>query len=149
MVQKVAYSENNAIWGVPWWSQERWQQCFMCTLRMVFHLYSSSYIFLGSYRITEQFKYRCSIRHHELSLGLSNCINLLDLVTYCSFLHYPNFVSMDPWLRSSEELMLGCPILVPNCFKENSICFKLIDTLPWAVPNSDKLSLLSSASYSS
>jgi len=41
-----------------------------------------------------------------------------------------------------NELKLGCPILLANCFKENSICFKLIGTLPSAPPKSDE-SLLS------
>jgi hypothetical protein len=27
-------------------------------------------------------------------------------------------------------LKLGCPILLANCFKENSVCFKLIGALP-------------------
>jgi len=38
-------------------------------------------------------------------------------------------------------LKLGCPILLANCFKENSICFKLIGTMPSAPPKSDKSSL--------
>jgi len=37
--------------------------------------------------------------------------------------------------------MLGCPILLANCFKENSICFKLIWALPSAPPKSNKSSL--------
>jgi len=32
-----------------------------------------------------------------------------------------------------KTLKLGCPILLANCFKENSICFKLIGALPSVV----------------
>ena len=33
-----------------------------------------------------------------------------------------------------NALKLGCPILLANCFKENSVCFKLIGALPSAPP---------------
>jgi len=48
-----------------------------------------------------------------------------------------------------KVLKLGWPIRLANCFKENSICFKLIGALPLAPPQSDKSSLAYSASYSS
>jgi len=41
-----------------------------------------------------------------------------------------------------KALKLGCPILWANCFKENSVCFKLIGVLASAPPKSDE-SLLS------
>jgi len=40
-----------------------------------------------------------------------------------------------------NALKLRCPILFANCFKENSVCFKLIGALPSAPPKSDKSSL--------
>jgi len=40
-----------------------------------------------------------------------------------------------------NALKSGCPILLANCFKENSICFKLIGALPSAPPKSDESSL--------
>jgi len=46
-------------------------------------------------------------------------------------------------------LKLGCPIFSAHCFKENSVCFKLIGALPLAPPKSDKSSLSASALYSS
>jgi len=47
-----------------------------------------------------------------------------------------------------KALKLGCLILLANCFKENSICFRLIGGLPSAPPKSDKSSLSWAASYS-
>jgi len=40
-----------------------------------------------------------------------------------------------------NALKLGCPILLANCFKENSVCFNLIGALPSAPPTSDESSL--------
>jgi len=48
-----------------------------------------------------------------------------------------------------NALKLGCPIPVANCFKENSVCFRLIGGLPSASPKSDELLLSSGASYAS
>jgi len=48
-----------------------------------------------------------------------------------------------------NALKSGCPILLANCFKENSVCFRPIGGLPSALPKSDELSLSSAASYSS
>jgi len=48
-----------------------------------------------------------------------------------------------------NALKLGCAILLANCFKENSVCFKLIGALPSALPKSDESSLSYSASNSS
>jgi len=45
-----------------------------------------------------------------------------------------------------NALLLACPILLANCFKENSVCFKLTGSLPSAPPKSDESSLSSSAS---
>jgi hypothetical protein len=45
-----------------------------------------------------------------------------------------------------NALKLGCPILLANCFKENSVCFKLVGAFASAPPKSDKLSLSQSAS---
>jgi hypothetical protein len=47
-----------------------------------------------------------------------------------------------------NDLKLGCPILVANCFKEIWVCFKLMGALALALPKSDKLSLSASASNS-
>jgi len=47
-----------------------------------------------------------------------------------------------------NPLKLGCPILLANCFKENSVCFRLIGGLPSAPPKSDESLLSSAASYS-
>ena len=63
---------------------------------------------------------------------------------------------IDWWVFSSNQathtffhllkvLKFGCPIHVANCFKENSVCFKLSRNIPPALPKSNKLSLSSSA----
>jgi len=44
-------------------------------------------------------------------------------------------------------LKLGCPILSANCFKENSVCFKLMGDWLSAMLKSDESSLPYSASY--
>jgi hypothetical protein len=38
---------------------------------------------------------------------------------------------------------LACPILCANCFKENSVNFRLTGGLPTALPKSNDLSLAS------
>jgi len=48
-----------------------------------------------------------------------------------------------------KALKLCYPILLANCFKENSVCFKVIVTLPSAPHKSDESSLSVSASNSS
>jgi hypothetical protein len=48
-----------------------------------------------------------------------------------------------------KTLELDCPILLGNCFKENSVCYRLIGGLPSAPPKSDEVSLTSAASHSS
>jgi len=48
-----------------------------------------------------------------------------------------------------NSLKLGCPILLANCFKENSVCYKLIGAMPSALPKSDESSLSYSESNSS
>jgi len=46
-----------------------------------------------------------------------------------------------------NALKLGCPIVWVNCFKENTVCFRLIWGLPSAPLKSNKWSLSSAASY--
>jgi hypothetical protein len=53
------------------------------------------------------------------------------------------------FFHSLKVPKLGCPILLANCFKENSVCCKLIGALPSAPPKSDESSLPASASNSS
>jgi len=48
-----------------------------------------------------------------------------------------------------DALKLGCCILLAACFKENSICFRLIGGMPAAPSKSDKSCLASAASHSS
>jgi len=47
-----------------------------------------------------------------------------------------------------NALKLDYPILLANCFTENSVCFSLFDGLPSALPKSNESSLWSAASYS-
>jgi hypothetical protein len=55
------------------------------------------------------------------------------------------FISRNPathtFLHLLNALKLGGPILLANCFKENSICFKQIGSLPSALPKSYESSL--------
>jgi len=61
------------------------------------------------------------------------------------------FFSRDPathtFFHLFNALKLGCPILLANCCKENSVCFKLIGALPSGPLMSDESSLSYSASY--
>jgi len=60
------------------------------------------------------------------------CPRIMDL---CFFSRYPATHTFFPWLKS---LKLGCCMLLANCFKENSVCFKLIGAMPSAPPRSDE-----------
>jgi len=56
----------------------------------------------------------------------------------CSFSRNPATHNFFHWLN---KLKLGCPILLANCLKENSVRFMLIGALPSAPPKSDESSL--------
>ena len=58
-------------------------------------------------------------------------------------LQRPSFLYFLPLVERSED---GLHHPLANCFKVTSVCFRLIGSLPCALPKSDKLSLLSSAS---
>jgi len=59
-------------------------------------------------------------------------------------LQKPNHLHFLPLVEGTK---LGCPILLANCFKENSVCFMLIGALPSAPPKSDASSLSYAALY--
>jgi len=75
------------------------------------------------------------------------CLNQFGhlIMDRCLFSRNP---AMHTFIHLLNALMLGCPILLANCFKENSIFFWLIRGLPSAPANSDESSLSSAASYS-
>jgi len=81
--------------------------------------------------------------------GLSHCCferfcsGIIDRCFFCRNLATNTFFHL--W----NALQLGCSILLPNCFKENSVCCKLIGALTLAAPKSDKSSLSSSVSNAS
>jgi len=81
--------------------------------------------------------------------GPSNCC----FKQFCPRIMDRCFFSRNPathtFFHLLNALKLGCPILLANCCKENSVCFKLIEALPLAPPKFDESSLSSSASNSS
>jgi len=62
---------------------------------------------------------------------------------------FPRNPATHTFFHFLNVLKLGCPILLANCFKENSICFRLFRALPSAPPGSDELLLSYSTLYSS
>jgi hypothetical protein len=66
------------------------------------------------------------------------------IIDRCFFSRY---LTTHTFFHLLNVLKLGCPILLANCFKENSICFRLIGGLPSALPKSDESSLSSAATY--
>jgi len=76
------------------------------------------------------------------------CFNLFcpQIMDRCFFSRNP---ATHTFFHLLNALKLGCPILLANWFKENSICFRLFGGLPSAPAKSDKWSRSSATSYSS
>jgi len=70
----------------------------------------------------------------------------------CLWIMHWCFFSRNPATNTFFHLLnvpkYGCPILLPNCFKENSVCFRLIGALPSARPVTNTSSLALFARYS-
>jgi hypothetical protein len=64
----------------------------------------------------------------------------------CFFLRNPATHTLIHLLNAPK---LGCPIVLASCYKEYSVCFKLIGALPLALCMSGEFSLSASASNSS
>jgi len=60
------------------------------------------------------------------------CPRIMD---WCFFSRNP---ATHTFFHLLNALQLGCPVLLANYFKENSVCFKLIQGLPSAPPESDE-----------
>jgi len=130
-------------------------------------------IFLASWTtLARFFQYiptQCHRIHSELS-NISTASQILNVskTSGTTFFHYRGpsrscskwlcqqrmdqcFHSQNPathcFLHLLQVLKLDCPIHLANCFKENSVCYRLIGALSSVPPMSNKLSFLSSASY--
>jgi len=101
-----------------------------------------------------------STRHYRIfqtQLGLNSLQKSATAISQCRgpsrgcfrrFCHrimdrcfFPAHPATHTFFHSLNVLKLGCPILLANCLKENSLCFKLIRALRSAPPKSDESSL--------
>jgi len=123
--------------------------------------------FLASQTLRVHFSKNISTHSHQMHSALSKIFNSSHVLIvskkratpvaqsrgpfhncfwwFCPRIQNRCFLSSHPathtFIYLLNVLKLGCPILLATCFKENSVCFKLIGAVPSALPKSDESSL--------